>query len=102
MAGKKPHMRSGEYNNPYISVRLYIGSLSARWPVRSDTEQATCDARYETDARAASFTPPEPPGHAADDPRHTQPTLPHKAVRGACAPRSSTCTLLVVVESAGP
>eukprot|EP00966_Prymnesium_polylepis_P188435 4366948-Prymnesium_polylepis.1 len=27
--------------------------------------------------------PPEPPDHAADAPRPTQPTLPHKAVRGA-------------------
>eukprot|EP00966_Prymnesium_polylepis_P292697 6759641-Prymnesium_polylepis.1 len=32
--------------------------------------------------------PPEPPGHAADDPRPNQPTLPHKAVRGVRA-RSS-------------
>eukprot|EP00966_Prymnesium_polylepis_P288411 6661763-Prymnesium_polylepis.1 len=29
--------------------------------------------------------PPEPPDHAADTPRPTQPTLPHKAVRGARA-----------------
>eukprot|EP00966_Prymnesium_polylepis_P300728 6949832-Prymnesium_polylepis.1 len=49
--------------------------------------------------------PPEPPDHAADTPIPTQPTLPHKRRRcEECerAPRSSTYTLLVVVEAAGP
>eukprot|EP00966_Prymnesium_polylepis_P050981 1180324-Prymnesium_polylepis.1 len=57
--------------------------------------------------RSSSMHPSEPPDHAADHPRPAQPTLPHKAVRGArarfsLAPHSSTCTLLVVVEAAGP
>eukprot|EP00966_Prymnesium_polylepis_P292800 6762641-Prymnesium_polylepis.1 len=34
-----------------------LGSLSARWPVRSDTEHVTCDARHETVAGAASCIP---------------------------------------------
>eukprot|EP00966_Prymnesium_polylepis_P239983 5549267-Prymnesium_polylepis.1 len=43
--------------------------------------------RRETrDRRRSSFI--HPPEHAADDPRPTQPTLPHKAVRRARA-RSS-------------
>eukprot|EP00966_Prymnesium_polylepis_P056659 1310973-Prymnesium_polylepis.3 len=66
------------------------------WPlqraVRSDTEHAKCDARLDTrpgGRRRSSFMhPPEPPAHAADTPRPTQPTLPQKAVRGARA-RSS-------------
>ena len=71
--------------------------------VRSDTQHATRDARHETDAGAASFTPLSRP-----DMRQTlpdPPNLPYPTRR--CeererAPRSSTCTLLVVVESAGP
>eukprot|EP00966_Prymnesium_polylepis_P065863 1528187-Prymnesium_polylepis.2 len=57
--------------------------------VRSDTEHVTCDVRYETAAGRSSFIhPPELPDHTADHPTPAQPTLPHKAVRGARA-RSS-------------
>ena len=71
--------------------------------VRSDTQHATRDARHETDAGAASFIPLSRP-----DMRQTlpdPPNLPYPTRR--CeererAPRSSTCTMLVVVETAGP
>ena len=71
--------------------------------VRSDTQHATRDARHETDAGAASFIPLSRP-----DMRQTLPdpsNLPHPTRR--CeererAPRSSTCMLLVVVETASP
>ena len=71
--------------------------------MRSDTEQATSDARRETDVGAASSIPVSRP-----DMRQTipdPPNLPYPTRR--CeerkrAPRSSTCTLLVVVETAGP
>eukprot|EP00966_Prymnesium_polylepis_P131571 3043130-Prymnesium_polylepis.1 len=50
--------------------------------------------------------PPEPPGHTADHPRPTQP-IPYPTRR--CEERErallaapTTCTLLVVVEAAGP
>ena len=58
--------------------------------VRSDTEQATYDARHETDAGAASFIPlsrPEMRQTIIDPPNLPYPTC-HKAVRGARA-RSS-------------
>ena len=71
--------------------------------MRSDTQHATRDARHETDAGAAAFTPLSRP-----DMRQTlpdPPNLPYPTRR--CeererAPRSSTCTMLVVVETAGP
>ena len=71
--------------------------------VRSDTQHATRDARHETDAGAASCIPLSRP-----DMRQTipdPPNLPYPTRR--CeererAPRSSTCTMLVVVETAGP
>eukprot|EP00966_Prymnesium_polylepis_P249685 5772649-Prymnesium_polylepis.2 len=63
------------------------------------------NTRRETrDCRQSSFMhPSELPDHAADHPRPTRPTNPHKACK-ACkrARRSSSCTLLVVVETAGP
>ena len=71
--------------------------------MRSDTEQATSDARHETDVGAASSIPVSRP-----DMRQTipdPPNLPYptrQCEERECAPRSSTCTLLVVVESAGP
>eukprot|EP00966_Prymnesium_polylepis_P071791 1667557-Prymnesium_polylepis.1 len=43
--------------------------------------------------------PPEPPDHAADTPRPTQPTLPHKAVRGARA--RTSCTLVIARRRRG-
>ena len=71
--------------------------------VRSDTQHATRDARHETDAGAASFIPLSRPDirQTLPDP----PNLPYPTRR--CeererAPRSSTCTMLVVVETAGP
>eukprot|EP00966_Prymnesium_polylepis_P199928 4633321-Prymnesium_polylepis.1 len=81
-----------------------ISWVSQRAAVHSDTEQATCDARHETDAGAASFIP-----LSRRDMRQTipdPPNLPYptrRYVERKRAPRSSTsCTLLVVVESAGP
>ena len=58
--------------------------------------------RRETrDRRRSSFIhPPEPPGHAADDLTPTQPTLPHKAVRGARA-RSSQLHLHIARRRRG-
>ena len=52
---------------------------------RGAQRHATRNTRRETrDRRRSSFIhPPEPPGHAADPPRPTQPTLPHKAVRAS-------------------
>ena len=69
-----------------VHVQHVILAHSARGAQR----HATRNTRRETrDRRRSSFIhPPEPPGHAADPPRPTQPTLPHKAVRGARA-RSS-------------
>ena len=65
--------------------------------------------RRETQDRCRSsfIHASEPPDHAADHTRPIQPTLPHKYPTRRCeererAPRSSTCTLLVVVEAAGP
>ena len=61
------------------------------------------EIHYETDAGAASCTPLSRP-----DMRQTitdPPNLPYPTRRREerkRAPRSSTCTLLVVVESAGP
>ena len=70
-------MRSGEY----------LGSLSARCAATRSRQHATRDTLR--DRRRSSFIhPPERPGHATDDSRPTQPTLPHKAARGAQA-RSS-------------
>ena len=47
--------------------------------------------------------PPEPPDHAADPPRPTQPTpTPCEEREAERAPRSTSCTLLVDVEAAGP
>ena len=71
--------------------------------VHSDTEHATCDARHETDAGAASSIPLSRPDmrQTIQDP----PNLPYPTRRceeRECAPRSSTCTSLVVVEAAGP
>eukprot|EP00966_Prymnesium_polylepis_P267891 6188606-Prymnesium_polylepis.1 len=67
--------------------------------------------RETRDRRRSSFIHPpvpEPPGHAADDPRPTQPTLPHMAVRGARA-RSSQLhqtkprtTVVVAIFSGSP
>ena len=79
-----------------------ISCLSQR-AVRNDTEHATRDARHETDAGAASSIPLSRPDmrQTLQDP----PNLPYPTRRceeRECAPRSSTCTLLVVVESAGP
>ena len=55
--------------------------LSARGAQRHGAGNKRRETR---DRRRSSFIyPREPPGHAADDPRPTQPTLPHKAVRGA-------------------
>ena len=71
--------------------------------VRSDTEQATSDARHKTDVGAASSIPVSRP-----DMRQTipdPPNLPYptrQCEERECAPRSSSCTLLVVVEAAGP
>ena len=70
--------------------------------VRSDTQHATRDARHETDAGAASFIPLSRPDmrQTIQDP----PYLPYPTRRceeRECAPRSSTCTMLVVVEAAG-
>ena len=77
------------------------------WPlqrtVRSDTQHATRDARHETDAGAASFIPLSRP-----DMRQTLPDPPNipyptrRCEERERAPRSSTCTMLVVVETAGP
>ena len=71
--------------------------------VRSDTEHAKRDSRHETIAVAASCialscpitqqTIPDPP-----DP----PTPTRRCEERECAPRSSSCTMLVVVETAGP
>ena len=71
--------------------------------VHSDTEHATCDARHETDAGAASSIPLSRPDmrQTIQDP----PNLPYPTRRceeRECAPRSSTCTTLVVAETAGP
>eukprot|EP00966_Prymnesium_polylepis_P259194 5986960-Prymnesium_polylepis.1 len=45
----------------------------------------------------------ELPDHAADQPRPIRPTHPtRRCEERECAPRSSTFTLLVVVEAAGP
>jgi hypothetical protein len=73
------------------------------WPlqraVRSDTEQATCDAGHETDAGAASCIHLSRPvtRQTITDP----PDLPYPTRR--CEERErSSCTLLVVVEAAGP
>ena len=61
------------------------------------------EIHYETDAGAASFIPLSGP-----DMRQTipdPPNLPYPTRRREerkRAPRSSTCTLLVVVEAAGP
>ena len=71
--------------------------------VASDDERAARDAGHETAAVAAPCmhlscprtrtTIPDPP----DPPTHTR-----RARSAKCAPRSSSCTLLVVVEAAGP
>ena len=71
--------------------------------VRSDTEHEKRDARHKTIAVAGSCialsctdtrqTNPDPP-----DP----PTPTRRCEERECAPRSSSCTLHVVVEAAGP
>ena len=70
--------------------------------VRSDTEHAKRDARHETMAVAGSCIAPSCP--------NTRPTIPHppdpptptrRCEERECAPRSSSCTLRVVVEAAG-
>eukprot|EP00966_Prymnesium_polylepis_P217968 5044087-Prymnesium_polylepis.2 len=71
--------------------------------VRSNTEQATCDTGHETDAGAASCIRLSHPVRQQTIP--DPPNLPYPTRR--CeerkrAPCSSTCTLLVVVEAAGP
>eukprot|EP00966_Prymnesium_polylepis_P095818 2220077-Prymnesium_polylepis.1 len=85
-------MRSGKY------LRLF----SARCAATRNTQHAR---RQTRDGRRNSIMhPPAQPDHAADTTRPTQPTLPHKACeeREVCAPRSSSCTfMLVVVEAAG-
>ena len=71
--------------------------------MRSDIEHATCDARHKTDVGAASSIPVSRP-----DMRQTipdPPNLPYptrQCEERKCAPRSSSCTLHVVVEAAGP
>ena len=78
-----------------------LSCLSQR-AVRSDTEHEKRDARHETIALAGSCialscpitqqTIPHPP-----DP----PTPTRRCEERECAPRSSSCTLRVVVEAAG-
>ena len=53
--------------------------------------------------RSSSTNASEPPGKAADHPRPARPTNPETACEERdCAPRSSSFTLLVVVEAAIP
>ena len=71
--------------------------------VRTDTEQTTCDARHETAAGAASFVHlscPITQQTISDQP--DQPTPTRRCEERKRAPRSSSCTLHVVVEAAGP
>ena len=77
------------------------------WPlqrtVRSDTEHATCDARHKTDAGAASFMHLSRPitRQTIPDPSNL-PYPTRRCEERERAPRSSTCMLLVVVETASP
>ena len=93
------HISRGKTARPHAVRRI---SCLFQRAVHSDTEHATCDARHETDARAASSIPLSRPDmrQTIQDP----PYLPYPTRRceeRECAPRSSTCTMLVVVEAAG-
>ena len=79
-----------------------LSCLSQR-AVRSDTEHEKRDARHETIAVAGSCIALSCPITRQTNP--DPPNLPYPTRR--CeererAPRSSTCTMLVVVETAGP
>ena len=79
----------------------YLGSFSARCAATRNT--ATRDARHETDAGAAScisLSRPDMRQTIPDPPNLPYPT--RRCEERERAPRSSTCTLLVDVEAAGP
>eukprot|EP00966_Prymnesium_polylepis_P285099 6586274-Prymnesium_polylepis.1 len=83
---------------------LSIAPRHSARAVRSDTEHATCDAGHETVAGAASFihlSCPITRQTIPDPPRADRPTPTRRCEERKRAPRSSSCTLLVV-EGAGP
>eukprot|EP00966_Prymnesium_polylepis_P034418 799727-Prymnesium_polylepis.1 len=63
-------------NRP-LSIILALSAISARGAQRHGARNTRRETR---DSRRSSFMHPfELPAHAADHPRPTQPTLPHKA-----------------------
>ena len=71
--------------------------------VRSDTEHEKRDARHKTIAVAGSCIALSCPDTRQTNPDPPDPPTPtRRCEERECAPRSSSCTLLVVVEAAGP
>ena len=82
------------------AVRVNILAPSARGAQRHGTRKTRRETR--DDGRSRFMHRPELPEHAADHPTPTRPTHPtRRCEERECAPRSSSCTLRVVVEAAG-